>query len=180
MMQIQTAIALFSLSALATSDVDANDVPSVCVPACQVTIDLTARCDQQTDDDNAYRSCVCDTQDFQARITECATCVKDNGTGDAYDNDVAELMSDCGWNFNDANASYTSGTAGVATSTGQTTPTVITSSSGGSVFTTTQTSTGAAGAESTNSVSTGGAPAVTGGVRALFAGGLAFGLRALV
>ncbi|KAI1076699.1 hypothetical protein F5B20DRAFT_317522 [Whalleya microplaca] len=186
-MQIEIILALLSLSALGAAEntVESDDVPSACISACQFTIDLTARCDRQTDDDDTYRPCVCNAQDSQARLTACATCVKDNGMRDADDNDVADLMDDCGWDFNNANASYTSGSTTIATSTGQTTPavttTVITSSSGSSVFTTTQTNTGSAtGAGSTSSVSTGGAPMATGGVGALIVGGLAIGLPALL
>ncbi|KAI0416764.1 hypothetical protein F5X98DRAFT_173656 [Xylaria grammica] len=107
-MQLEKILILLSVAALgaAENDVEADDVPSVCLPACQFTIDLSARCDRETDDDDEYTPCVCEAQDSRARLTECASCVKDNGRSDPDDNDVADLMDDCGWDFNDADVPY--------------------------------------------------------------------------
>ncbi|KAI0906584.1 hypothetical protein F4823DRAFT_565607 [Ustulina deusta] len=107
-MQLGKILVLLSVAALgaAENDVEADDVPSVCLPACQFTIDLSARCDRQTDDDDEYTPCVCEAQDSMIRLTECASCVKDNGRSDPDDNDVADLMDDCGWDFNDADVPY--------------------------------------------------------------------------
>lgn len=103
-MQLEKVLVLLSVAAIgaAENDVEADDVPSVCLPACQFTIDLSARCDQDTNDDDTYTSCVCGAANSQQRLTECASCVKDNGRSDPDDNDVADLMDDCGWDFNDA------------------------------------------------------------------------------
>lgn len=99
-------ITLFSATfSVAENTVETNDVPNTCLAACQFTIDLSARCDQETDGDSGYRTCVCGAADSQIRLTECATCVKDNGMRDPDDNDVADLMDDCGWDFNSASAS---------------------------------------------------------------------------
>ncbi|KAI0096030.1 hypothetical protein GGR51DRAFT_52538 [Nemania sp. FL0031] len=107
-MQLQQVIVLISVATLgaAENDVTASDVPSVCLPACQFTIDLSARCDRETDDDDEYTPCVCGATDSRQRLTECASCVKDNGRSDPDDNDVADLMDDCGWDFNDADGPY--------------------------------------------------------------------------
>lgn len=104
-MQLEKILLLLSAAALgaAENDVQATDVPSVCLPACQFTIDLSARCDRQTRSDDEYTPCVCGAQDSKQRLTECASCVRDNGRRDPDDNDVADLMDDCGWDFNDAN-----------------------------------------------------------------------------
>ncbi|KAI1377034.1 hypothetical protein F4677DRAFT_444842 [Hypoxylon crocopeplum] len=182
-MYLKSALAILFLAAYATAEntVEAHDVPSVCLTACQFTIDLSARCDQETGDDTGYRSCVCTAADSQTRLTECATCVKDNGMSDPDDNDVADLMDDCGWDFNSASASYSSGT-GTVTATSTTTPTIttniITSSSGSVVFTSTQTSTQSAlGVESSaSSSSSGAAPLATAAVGVYVVGGLAIGI----
>lgn len=103
-MQLEKILVLLSIAAygVAENDVEASDVPSECLPACQFTIDLSARCDRETDDDDTYTPCVCNAQDSMRRLTECASCVKDHGRSDPDDNDVADLMDDCGWDFNDA------------------------------------------------------------------------------
>ncbi|KAI0438835.1 hypothetical protein F4803DRAFT_75256 [Xylaria telfairii] len=107
-MQLEKVLVLLSVAAIgaAENDVEADDVPSICLPACQFTIDLGARCDQDTNDDDTYTSCVCSAADSQQRLTECASCVKDNGRSDPDDNDVADLMDDCGWDFNNADVPY--------------------------------------------------------------------------
>ncbi|KAI1746552.1 hypothetical protein F4782DRAFT_54576 [Xylaria castorea] len=107
-MQFGKILVLLSVAAIgaAENNVEADDVPSVCLPACQFTIDLSARCDRETNNDDAYTPCVCGAVDSQQRLTECASCVKDNGRSDPDDNDVADLMDDCGWDFNDANVPY--------------------------------------------------------------------------
>ncbi|KAI1125802.1 hypothetical protein F5Y10DRAFT_267689 [Nemania abortiva] len=107
-MQLEKILVLLSVATLgaAENDVTASDVPSVCLPACQFTIDLSARCDRETDDDDTYTPCVCGAADSMQRLTECASCVKDNGRSDPDDNDVADLMDDCGWDFNDADGPY--------------------------------------------------------------------------
>ncbi|KAF2973243.1 hypothetical protein GQX73_g245 [Xylaria multiplex] len=107
-MQLEKILILLSVAALgaAENDVEADDVPSACLPACQFTIDLSARCDRQTNSDDQYTPCVCEAQDSRQRLTECASCVKDHGRSDPDDNDVADLMDDCGWDFNDADVPY--------------------------------------------------------------------------
>ncbi|KAI0449744.1 hypothetical protein F5B21DRAFT_33010 [Xylaria acuta] len=107
-MQLEKILVFLSVAAIgaAENDVEADDVPSVCLPACQFTIDLSARCDRETSDDDQYTPCVCGAANSQQRLTECASCVKDNGRSDPDDNDVADLMDDCGWDFNDADVPY--------------------------------------------------------------------------
>ncbi|KAI0427223.1 hypothetical protein F5Y09DRAFT_316766 [Xylaria sp. FL1042] len=136
-MQFGQILVLFSVAALgaAENDVEATDVPSACLPACQFTIDLSARCDQETDDDDEYTPCVCEAQDSMARLTECASCVKDHGMRDPDDNDVADLMDDCGWDFNDADGPYPTSGSTTITSPSST-------NSAGGVVTVTETSSG--------------------------------------
>ncbi|RYC54710.1 hypothetical protein CHU98_g11499 [Xylaria longipes] len=107
-MQLEKILVLLSVAAIgaAENNVEADDVPSVCLPACQFTIDLCARCDRETEHDDEYTPCVCGAANSQQRLTECASCVKDNGRSDPDDNDVADLMDDCGWDFNDADVPY--------------------------------------------------------------------------
>ncbi|KAI0871159.1 hypothetical protein GGS24DRAFT_71902 [Hypoxylon argillaceum] len=133
-MQLEKILLLLNVAALgaAENDVGPSDVPSVCLPACQFTIDLSARCDRSTDDDDEYTPCVCNAADSKQRLTECASCVKDNGRSDPDDNDVADLMDDCGWDFNDASGPY-------PTSYGSTTVVNPSSTSPGGVVTVTET-----------------------------------------
>ncbi|KAI0551164.1 hypothetical protein F4679DRAFT_183115 [Xylaria curta] len=107
-MQLGKILVLLSIAAIGATEnnVEADDVPRVCLPACQFTIDLSARCDGETHDDDGYTGCVCSSAGSQQRLTECASCVKDNGRSDPDDNDVADLMGDCGWDFNDADIPY--------------------------------------------------------------------------
>ncbi|KAI0465602.1 hypothetical protein F4859DRAFT_519905 [Xylaria cf. heliscus] len=107
-MQLGKILVLLGVAAIgaAENDVEADDVPSVCLPACQFTIDLSAQCDRETGNDDRYTRCVCGATNSQTRLTECASCVKDNGRSDPDDNDVADLMDDCGWDFNNANVPY--------------------------------------------------------------------------
>ncbi|KAH7024656.1 uncharacterized protein B0I36DRAFT_352867 [Microdochium trichocladiopsis] len=87
---------LFSLAAAGAAEttVDADDVPLACRNICRDTIDLSRRCEIQadtdtstTDDDIIYNNCFCQAPDAEARISECATCVKANGMSDANDDD---------------------------------------------------------------------------------------------
>lgn len=140
-MRSTTFAVLFSLAALGAAEttVDADDVPMACRNICQATIDLSRRCELQADNDNSnedddivYNNCFCKEPSAQARISECATCVKANGMANANDdNEVAELMRDCGWDFAAANTT------------------------GGPVPTPTGSSTGSTGTTATPSVSTG-------------------------
>ncbi|KAK5632785.1 hypothetical protein RRF57_008499 [Xylaria bambusicola] len=116
-MQLEKALFLLSITAYgaAENDVDESDVPSECLPACRFTIDLSARCDGETDDDDTYTPCVCDAPDSRRRLTECASCIKDYGNSDSDDNDVADLMDDCGWDFDDADGPYPTSVSGPTT-----------------------------------------------------------------
>ncbi|RYP81563.1 hypothetical protein DL770_005865 [Monosporascus sp. CRB-9-2] len=167
-MQITTVLSLAILSALgaAENNVDRDDVPSACVATCQSTIDLSSRCDRETDDDNTYRRCVCDAQDAQLQMNQCAACVRENGMSDSDDNDVADLMNDCGWDFNTA-----SGSATAVTSTTSPTTVVSTSTGESTTVTVTQTPTAASDSSSaessTDTNSDNAAPAATAGLAGL-------------
>ncbi|RYO90398.1 hypothetical protein DL766_007887 [Monosporascus sp. MC13-8B] len=173
-MHITTILSLTILSALgaAESNVDRDDVPSACLASCQSTIDLSQRCDRQTDDDNIYRGCVCGAQDAQRQMDQCAACVRVNGMSGPVDNDVAELMNDCGWDFNTASGSATAVTSMTSRTTAGSTPTPVVSTSTGAstTATITQTPTGASGSGATESSTTNSdnaAPAATAGLAGL-------------
>ncbi|KAI0534493.1 hypothetical protein GGR58DRAFT_53016 [Xylaria digitata] len=146
-MQLEKILILLSVAALgaAENDVEADDVPSACLPACQFTIDLSARCDRQTNSDDEYTPCVCEAQDSRQRLTECASCVKDHGRSDPDDNDVADLMDDCGWDFNDADVPYPTSFSTTTAAIPSLTPTSVATSAStstnptGSAITVTQT-----------------------------------------
>ncbi|RYP51796.1 hypothetical protein DL768_002943 [Monosporascus sp. mg162] len=174
-MQITTVLSLAILSALgaAENNVDRDDVPSACVAACQSTIDLSSRCDRETDDDDTYRRCVCSAQDAQLQMDQCAACVRQNGRSDPDDNDVADIMNDCGWDFNTASGSATAVTSAASPTTVVSTPTTVVSTSTGESTTVivTQTPTAASDSSSTESStdanSDNAAPAATAGLAGL-------------
>jgi len=130
-MQINNLAILFSVAAIraaAETTIDNDDVPLACANICRDTINLSNRCEIQADNDNSntdddiiYNNCFCQETNAKARIEECATCVKANGMSNANnDNEVAELMRDCGWDF--AAANTTPANAGpTPTGTGTTT-----------------------------------------------------------
>lgn len=66
---------LGSLRALA-DDIEANDFPLSCRPACQPAVDLSDRCDRTTNDDRAERDCLCNSTDARAQYEACAACIK--------------------------------------------------------------------------------------------------------
>ncbi|RYP60251.1 hypothetical protein DL771_010588 [Monosporascus sp. 5C6A] len=174
-MQITTVFSLAILSALgvAENSVDRDDVPSTCVATCQSAIDLSSRCDRETDGDDNYRRCVCSAQDAQLQMNQCAACVRENGMSDPDDNDVADLMNDCGWDFNTASGSATAVTSTTSPTTVVSTPTTVVSTSTGesTTVTVTQTPTAASdpsSAESSNDTnSDNAAPVATAGVAGL-------------
>lgn len=71
-------LALAPLASVAENTVDYDDVPGNCVSVCASTVDLSQRCDQQTNGDNDYRRCYCGNTDAQKKMNECASCVKAN------------------------------------------------------------------------------------------------------
>lgn len=148
-MQLNRVLVLSILSALggAENTVERDDVPAACIGICQSTIDLSARCDRGTDGDDAYRRCVCLEPGSQLQLNQCAVCVQLNGMRDPDDNDVADLMDDCGWDFNRASASVTAVTPTTTspttapTTSPTTSPTVVVSTSTDQSTTTTITRT---------------------------------------
>ncbi|RYP74905.1 hypothetical protein DL769_003911 [Monosporascus sp. CRB-8-3] len=174
-MYITTILSLAILSALGAAEntVDRDDVPSACVGTCQPAIDLSQRCDRETDNDDNYRRCVCDAQDAQLQLNQCAACVRENRMPDPDDNDVADLMNDCGWNFNTASGSATAVTSTTSPTTAVSTPTTVVSTSTGesTTVTVTQTPTPASDSSptesSTETNSDNAAPAATAGLAGL-------------
>ncbi|KAK7962031.1 Crotonase core [Apiospora aurea] len=161
-MQYHTVLNILALApvALAENTVDFDDIPGVCVAPCQSTVDLSQRCDQQTDNDSDYRKCYCLANGAQQPMNKCASCVKSNTRQGDDDNDAAKLMKDCGWDYA---AIPTSGGTPTATAT-----VIIVSSSGGPALTTTTDM-----ASATTTTSPAGAPRATAvGVGGLVAAGL--------
>ncbi|KAK8104618.1 uncharacterized protein PG998_011651 [Apiospora kogelbergensis] len=149
-------LALAPLASVAENTVDYDDVPGNCVSVCASTVDLSQRCDQQTNGDNDYRRCYCGNTDAQKKMNECASCVKANDKDN--DNDVSDLMKDCGWSYAAISASGSPATTSV----------VVVSSAGGSAVTTSTT------LPSGTTASPAGAPRATAvGVGSLVAAGLA-------
>ncbi|KAI2643753.1 hypothetical protein GGS21DRAFT_35017 [Xylaria nigripes] len=150
-MKLTNAMALLSLAAMgaAEDDLEIDDVSSACFSPCQFIIDLSTRCDRANNDDNEYLSCVCKTTDAETHLTECATCIKDNGRSDSDDNDVSDLMSDCGWDFNTASSNTASAlhTTGTTMSSSATPTGIVTMSQ-------TQIQTSTTGTESPREIST--------------------------
>ncbi|KAK8016770.1 Crotonase core [Apiospora rasikravindrae] len=165
-MQYNTLLSTLALTTFAFAEhtVDFDDIPGVCVAPCQLTVDLSQRCDQQTNNDSDYRRCYCLAADAQQPMNKCASCIKSNTRQGDDDNDAAELMKDCGWDYA---AVTTSGGTATATAT-----VIIVSSSGGPALTTT-----ADAASATTTASPAGAPRATAvGVGGLVAAGLAIAM----
>ncbi|KAI1502423.1 hypothetical protein F5X99DRAFT_161506 [Biscogniauxia marginata] len=134
-MKFNLVALLFSLSALsAAQDLELDDVPRACQQVCQDIANLTSTCDQQNDDDNAERTCICNANNAQSQATSCAACAKANGQND-NDSDIAELMRDCNWNYADVVASSASAVISTITSDGSAILSTITAGAGGVVST---------------------------------------------
>lgn len=153
-MQLITQLASLALLlkvAAAENVVDTGDVPSACRTDsnCQQLFTIGTTCDDQTQNERDYNSCVCNTSNAQSILNTCAICVynnEDRDDDDRVDNDVTELMRTCGWTLDLAGATTIAG--GSSTTTGATTtatPTVATITTSGSTIVTTQTPTTTAG-----------------------------------
>ncbi|KAI1866035.1 uncharacterized protein JN550_008013 [Neoarthrinium moseri] len=162
-MQIQNLLTVLSLCAVAFAEnkVEPDDVPQACrtTDSCRQVIDVSRSCDQTTDNDNTYRSCVCGTTNIQTLLNDCATYVTD-------------LMRDCGWAYN--TTATTTSLSGTVRPTVLPSPTTITS--GGTTITTTPTPTLGTVASTTSTPA--GAPAVTAGLGML--AGVALAIPALI
>ncbi|KAI5918257.1 peptidase S8/S53 domain-containing protein [Camillea tinctor] len=165
-MKFTTAAVLFSLAAFsAAQEVELDDVPRACSQTCQDIVNLATTCDRQNNDNDAgERNCICNGTNAQTQATNCAACAKANGLTD-NDNDLADLMNDCGWNYAAVSASTASATATSATGTGATASATTTGTGSGS------STTGAAtDAAATSATSEGAAPAATAAVGGVLAG----------
>lgn len=89
-MQFKVIIILFTLATTGYAhDIDNNDIPLPCHDVCQPVLNLTADCDRRiVDDDSAtYRDCICQAQNAQSDVPNCAACVSANGGTDFDDDD---------------------------------------------------------------------------------------------
>ncbi|KAK6210811.1 hypothetical protein LQW54_005859 [Pestalotiopsis sp. IQ-011] len=140
----------------AETTVETNDVTQGCRnnSACHQVITISDNCDNTTGNDVDYNNCVCNTNDMLSTLNSCALCIYNTerpGDDDRTDNDVTDLMRDCGWTpdlgtttasgrtststGSDSSASSFSGTSSVSTPA----PTTATVTSAGSTFVATQT-----------------------------------------
>ncbi|CAJ2503500.1 Uu.00g108940.m01.CDS01 [Anthostomella pinea] len=142
-----------------------SNFPSVCGSECQDFIQLSTTCGQQNNnDDNAQRQCICNGVNAQSQATSCAACAKVNGQND-NNSDLANIMNACGWNY--AGVAVPSGSASSITSSGSGS---LFSSSSGMLSTTASgtgggvvTSTGTGGAGGVGGVGNTGGAGNTGG-----------------
>lgn len=118
------------------------DVPAVCRANafCVRTFVFSGTCNGQNRDDDGYVSCVCAIPDAQLALNSCATCAAQYGSDD--DDDVTDLMEDCGWTYTSATAAEATATTGATTATGTavSTTTAATTATGSNTATTTGTS----------------------------------------
>ncbi|KAI4597886.1 hypothetical protein KJ359_004163 [Pestalotiopsis sp. 9143b] len=154
---------LLATFASAETTVETNDVTQGCRTnsACQQVITISDNCDNTTGNDVDYNNCVCNTNDIQSTLNSCALCIYNierPGDDDRTDNDVTDLMRDCGWT---PNLVTTTASGSTSTSTGfyssassstssisTPTPTTATITSAGSTFVTTQTPSATVGSAS--------------------------------
>ncbi|KAI0156286.1 hypothetical protein BJ166DRAFT_353196 [Pestalotiopsis sp. NC0098] len=156
---------LLAVFGSAETTVETNDVTQGCRTnsACQQVVTISDNCDNTTGNDVDYNNCVCNTNDMQSTLNSCALCIYNierPGDDDRTDNDVTDLMRDCGWTpdlatttasgstststGSSSSGSSSSGTSSVSTPT----PTTATITSAGSTFVTTQTPSATAGSAS--------------------------------
>ncbi|KAF6804478.1 hypothetical protein CMUS01_14838 [Colletotrichum musicola] len=182
-MKLQTLLYLLVLAAVGSpEDIEELDVPRACVSDCSDLIKLSATCEDQTDGDSAFNDCVCKDGNAKSAFNSCAACAKQNGFT-ANDNnveslstrtDVAELMQECGLDFDAAEAAPTNNSVVFVTTT-------VTSGSTAVPLTTTVTQSPASqstGAAAGTTDGTGAAARATPGVGGMVAV-LALGLPAL-
>ncbi|TDZ26825.1 hypothetical protein Cob_v001301 [Colletotrichum orbiculare MAFF 240422] len=149
-MKFSLSLCLFALASLGvTEDIDEHDVPQACLSDCRSLLDLSAKCENQTDGDSAFNRCVCNDGGATSSFDKCAVCAKQNGFTSTDDNDVASLMQDCGLNFDAASATPNT-TASVVTST-------VTSVSGSDTLVQTMTATQTDGTSETSGSASGSA-----------------------
>ncbi|EUC35797.1 hypothetical protein COCCADRAFT_34790 [Bipolaris zeicola 26-R-13] len=88
----------FALSAVGLADkLEFEDVPRNCIDICTPVVTLTTGCDDRgpNDDDFAERQCICNAQNANTQIPNCADCIWRNGG--KFDNDAQDLVRDCGF-----------------------------------------------------------------------------------
>ncbi|KAH6651938.1 hypothetical protein BKA67DRAFT_537791 [Truncatella angustata] len=151
--------------ALAENNVESDDVPQACRSNndCQSVFTLSRNCDEQTGNNDGYVNCVCNSTNAQFILNSCAACVDQNERGDdRTDNDVTDLMRDCGWTYSQTSQTSTAGSASTRTSSpGSSVTQVTTITSSGTTIVSTQTT--AAAATTTSSPNAGAVPTAMAG-----------------
>ncbi|ORY71050.1 uncharacterized protein BCR38DRAFT_415794 [Pseudomassariella vexata] len=193
-MRVDSLPIILTLVALGAceNNVEADDVPQACrsVDACLNIFELSRTCDESTSNSDGYNDCVCGSTIAQSTLTDCADCVARNvqQIEDRTDNDVTDLMSDCGWTYTGTILSSGSATMRATTSAATTASTtllsqsvastIVTITSSDTTFVSTQTSVVGASA-TTGSSSEAKAPMVTAAAGS-FLFGMALALPALL
>ena len=86
---------VLALAAIKAQEIDRDDYPPACQNECFSLVNTTESCDDSTDGDTNYLSCVCGSTDASSRLVACGTCIRSNG-GDS-DNEAIELALKCGF-----------------------------------------------------------------------------------
>lgn len=97
-MRYNTIAIAFALSAVGLADkLEFEDVPRNCMDICTPVVNLTTGCDDRGPNDNdfAERQCICNAQNANTQIPNCADCIWRNGG--EFDNDAQDLVRDCGF-----------------------------------------------------------------------------------
>lgn len=71
--------ALIATANVACADwLDQEDVPSQCNDVCRPVVQASDRCEDQFDDDDDQRNCICTTADFNTIIPNCELCIRNS------------------------------------------------------------------------------------------------------
>ncbi|KAL4787054.1 hypothetical protein BJX76DRAFT_354664 [Aspergillus varians] len=119
-MRIQKLLAAMSSLILVgnlalTADIDQEDVPNPCLPACQPVVSIARQCDMDNHDDVAEMDCICNSDQANTRVPLCEACIaqyrsdhpgdsnygdnntSSNGPINPHDNDAHDILSSCGF-----------------------------------------------------------------------------------
>ncbi|EMD63503.1 hypothetical protein COCSADRAFT_37284, partial [Bipolaris sorokiniana ND90Pr] len=92
-MRYNTIAIAFALSAVGLADkLEFEDVPRNCMDICTPVVNLTTGCDDRGPNDNdfAERQCICNAQNANTQIPNCADCIWRNGG--EFDNGMSFLL----------------------------------------------------------------------------------------
>ncbi|CDW99252.1 hypothetical protein [Sporisorium scitamineum] len=106
-------VTFLTLLVKAQDEIDQDNFPPECAPACQSLVSTTQRCDDMTEGNIAYSNCVCSSADASSLLLSCGSCIRSNG-GDA-DNEAIELAVSCGFAVSGSTGGSTTAKAASAT-----------------------------------------------------------------